>query len=180
MLILGLGSNIYPREFYLEQAISLLIKEKVIEPSKLTISTIFKTKAIQKNTNNDYFDLNFLNLVLVYDSQDLLDAFIILNKIKKIETLLGRVYRGLWAPREIDIDIIFYNDKKIDTAELTIPHKEFLNRSFVILPLLEILPDFTINKNGEKLALKLFVNSDWNDIVISKIDRDFKSLSIIN
>ncbi|HLQ78836.1 MAG TPA: 2-amino-4-hydroxy-6-hydroxymethyldihydropteridine diphosphokinase, partial [Terriglobia bacterium] len=45
-------------------------------------------------------------------------------------------------PRPIDIDILFYNELRIQTPELTVPHPRYSDRRFVLLPLAELLPDF--------------------------------------
>jgi len=65
----------------------------------------------------------------------------LLSEIQEIEHKLGRVRKKRWGPRIIDIDIIFYDDKIIETAELQIPHPQFRNRKFVLVPLLDICPD---------------------------------------
>lgn len=46
-----------------------------------------------------------------------------------------------WGPREIDLDILFYNDLIYSDDDITIPHKDLLNRDFVLIPLNEIAPD---------------------------------------
>lgn len=64
-----------------------------------------------------------------------------LRRIKNIERKMGRVpTEQRWGPREIDIDIVFYNDLVMDTPELVIPHPEAANRRFVLQPLADINP----------------------------------------
>lgn len=60
--------------------------------------------------------------------------------VKSIEQQLGRAERPRNAPREIDIDILFYDDLVLDTPELTIPHPRLHERPFVLVPLQEIDP----------------------------------------
>jgi 2-amino-4-hydroxy-6-hydroxymethyldihydropteridine diphosphokinase len=62
--------------------------------------------------------------------------------LKDIEEKLGRKRRFPWGPREIDLDIIFYGDKVIDEDELVVPHPEFRERRFFLLPLAEIETDY--------------------------------------
>ncbi len=64
----------------------------------------------------------------------------LLSKIKAIEAKLGRVHREVDGPREIDIDILLYDDFVLDLPELTIPHPRMLERAFVMDPLKEIAP----------------------------------------
>ena len=51
---------------------------------------------------------------------------------------VGRQPRFRWGPREIDLDILMYGDRIIDTPNLTIPHPEMHRRNFVLIPLCEI------------------------------------------
>ncbi|MEI7998898.1 MAG: 2-amino-4-hydroxy-6-hydroxymethyldihydropteridine diphosphokinase, partial [Candidatus Omnitrophota bacterium] len=60
--------------------------------------------------------------------------------IGKIEKRLGRVREILNGPRVIDIDILLYDDVKIVTRKLIIPHPRMLERKFVMQPLEEINP----------------------------------------
>ncbi len=65
----------------------------------------------------------------------------ILSAIFEIEEHLGRVRRSKWESRPIDIDILFYEDKILNTKDLTIPHRHLHRRNFVLVPMLEIAPD---------------------------------------
>ena len=64
----------------------------------------------------------------------------LLKQLNSIESELGRVRKEKWKERIIDIDILYYGDKVIDTEKLTIPHPEIQNRRFVLVPLNEIAP----------------------------------------
>lgn len=78
----------------------------------------------------------FLNQAVVVDSD--LEPGLLLEKIKDIELSLGRSKRKHWQSREIDIDILFYGEKVINTQRLTIPHPHIPDRMFALVPLLEI------------------------------------------
>ena len=65
----------------------------------------------------------------------------LLDRVKAIETALGRRPGERWGPRLIDIDIIAYNDVAMRTDRLVLPHPEALNRAFVLVPLAEIAPE---------------------------------------
>ena len=58
--------------------------------------------------------------------------------MKSVENQVGRKVTAKWGPREIDLDILFFNDLIYSDDELTIPHKDLLNRDFVLVPLNEI------------------------------------------
>ena len=65
-------------------------------------------------------------------------------KCLNIEQMLGRnrEKETRWGERPIDIDIIFYDNALIDSQLLTLPHPRMHLRAFVLVPLLELVPDF--------------------------------------
>lgn len=65
----------------------------------------------------------------------------LLRRVKAAEVALGRVETVRWGPRVIDIDILYRGEDAIDTPELTLPHRDVLNRGFVLVPLAELVPD---------------------------------------
>ncbi|MEA3366600.1 MAG: 2-amino-4-hydroxy-6-hydroxymethyldihydropteridine diphosphokinase, partial [Planctomycetota bacterium] len=64
----------------------------------------------------------------------------LLQVLKGIERDLGRRPRVRWGPREIDLDVLLYGDRVIETARLTVPHPRLAQRRFVLAPLSEIAP----------------------------------------
>ena len=62
--------------------------------------------------------------------------------LKKIEKELGRKKGARWSEREIDLDVLFYNDLIYKDDKITIPHIGITERDFVIKPLCEIAPEF--------------------------------------
>jgi 2-amino-4-hydroxy-6-hydroxymethyldihydropteridine diphosphokinase len=73
-----------------------------------------------------------------------LPPFDLLDAIKQLERDLGRVETVRWGPRVIDIDILFYGDLAMQDERLVIPHRDLMNRAFVLIPLAEIAPDLVI------------------------------------
>ena len=82
----------------------------------------------------------FLNQVV--QAQTRLSAQETLDALKRIENDLGRQPNFRYGPRVIDLDILFFNDDMINTDTLVIPHPELTKRAFVLLPLLDIAPDY--------------------------------------
>jgi len=66
----------------------------------------------------------------------------LLEYLKNIEKEIGRRSSKKWGPREIDLDILFFNDNIYSNERVTVPHKDILKRDFVLVPLCEIAPDF--------------------------------------
>jgi 2-amino-4-hydroxy-6-hydroxymethyldihydropteridine diphosphokinase len=62
----------------------------------------------------------------------------LLLALKGIEQSMGRVPSGRWGPRKIDLDILFYDKIILNDDDLAIPHKDLANRSFVLLPLIQL------------------------------------------
>ena len=58
-----------------------------------------------------------------------------------------------WGPRTLDLDLIAYDDVKIDKPELTLPHPRLFERAFVLVPLAEIVPDRLIAGRSVAAAL---------------------------
>jgi 2-amino-4-hydroxy-6-hydroxymethyldihydropteridine diphosphokinase len=66
----------------------------------------------------------------------------LLNAIHEVEKAGGRVRGERWDDRTLDIDIVFFGDKIITESGLSIPHPDYKNRDFVLIPIKEIAPDF--------------------------------------
>ena len=127
-IYLSLGSNIGNRENNLKLALKEL--SEILRIKK--ISSIYETEPLLYQKQD-----NFLNIVVEVSYFD--EAKSLLKNIKDIEKKMGRKATFRFGPRIIDIDIIFFNGKEINDENLTIPHKEWKNRLFVIAPLYEVL-----------------------------------------
>src|SRR5207249_212222 len=66
----------------------------------------------------------------------------LLVRLKHVKKLLGRKHVIRWGPRIIDLDILLYGDLTLDRRGLTIPHPRIDERSFVLLPLRDLLPGY--------------------------------------
>lgn len=128
-----LGTNMGDLRANIETAMRKLEERGVVIK---TSSRILRTKPWGKKDQPD-----FLNVVLEVktdcEPQELLAV------AKSVEADTGRKPdTEQWGPRVIDIDILFYEDLVIETTELSVPHREFLNRPFAIRLLAEIAPTF--------------------------------------
>ncbi|MDE3060904.1 MAG: 2-amino-4-hydroxy-6-hydroxymethyldihydropteridine diphosphokinase [Pseudomonadota bacterium] len=136
MIILGLGSNRGDRRAQLAAAagrLSALI-------GGMRCSRLFESQAMLPAGAPPEWNMPYLNMAISgeYD----LSPQALLAQIKAMEGELGRVARGHWGPREIDIDILAAGKLVLDTPTLTIPHRELLNRDFSLLPLIEVAPEW--------------------------------------
>jgi len=128
---LQLGSNLGNRLQHIEHAKMAIIKDVGII---LKSSAIYETAAWGLTVQPD-----FLNSVIQISTR--FDPFTLLDNLLHIETNLGRVRKEKWAPRTIDIDILFYNHLIIKCTELEIPHPFVHLRKFVLIPLTELNGD---------------------------------------
>ena len=83
---------------------------------------------------------DFLNQVVVVKSD--FSATTLMETILTIEENMGRIRTQKNAPREIDIDILFFNNDIINLPELIVPHPLLQGRKFVLIPLSEIAPNY--------------------------------------
>lgn len=139
---LSLGSNMESRIGYLEKAISKL---RLMKDSEVTaISSIYETDPV------GYIDQpSFLNLVVCIKTT--LPPFELLAETQQIENELGRKREIRWGPRTIDLDILLYDQENMKMESLTLPHPRMWQRSFVIIPLLEVAPDLIFDVQGVTL-----------------------------
>ena len=93
----------------------------------------------------------FVNAAGLYECS--LAPLDLLAACQAIERAIGREPTAPKGPRVIDIDIIFYGDVAVDTPELTLPHRHYRERRFVLEPLAELAPDLEIG--GEAIARTL-------------------------
>ena len=129
---IGFGSNIGDRLAHIQNAIHALSKTEGITLQK--ISSIYTTDPVGYEEQ-----AQFLNGVAAIQTS--LSPLPLLHTLKDIETTIGRKHRVRWGPREIDLDILIYEDLCVQTEKLVVPHPEMHLRGFVLVPLTEIAPD---------------------------------------
>ena len=132
-VFLGLGGNLGNREAYLTQAIQQINKEV---GAVKNVSGIFESEPWGFEHH-----IPFLNQVVEVETE--LEALCVLDKCQLIEKLLGRkrFQDEGYRPRNIDIDVLFYNDFIYTLPPLILPHKFLHQRMFVLEPLAQIAPD---------------------------------------
>ncbi|MFD1317271.1 2-amino-4-hydroxy-6-hydroxymethyldihydropteridine diphosphokinase [Loigolactobacillus zhaoyuanensis] len=126
---LSIGSNIGDRKAQLQQAIMALENEPAIEV--IQVSSVYETSPVGGVVQDDFYNCA-VHLATSLSAAELLKI------IQQIEQKQKRRRLIHWGPRTIDLDILWYDDATIETANLTIPHPEMAKRAFVLVPLQEI------------------------------------------
>ena len=149
-VFLGLGGNLGDREYFLGEALRRLHATSGVEVS--AVSSIWETKPVGVTAQPD-----FLNAVARLKTS--LAAVALLETCLRIEAELGRVRRVRWGPREIDLDVLWYDGAVVDDARLTLPHPRLGERAFVLMPLAELAPelvigDVSVQRRAEELAAR--------------------------
>ncbi|HPX26411.1 MAG TPA: 2-amino-4-hydroxy-6-hydroxymethyldihydropteridine diphosphokinase [Treponemataceae bacterium] len=150
-VVLGLGSNnslwisgeLLQPEDILKKACVLL--STVLEKESLSFSSVYKTKPLYHTDQ-----LDFLNMIVSGYYRG--SALELLSQTQEIEASLGRNRSNELrnGPRTLDIDIEIFGLEILRTEILTIPHEKIAEREFVLIPLLEILPEYADPISGVK------------------------------
>lgn len=138
-VFLALGSNLNDPIAQIKEAIQSLAQTV----AGIQCAQLYQSKPLGPQDQPD-----FVNTVI--SGHTALTPNELLTKIQEIELQQQRVKTQHWGPRTIDIDILFYGNLRMNTPELTIPHKELFNRAFVTIPLLDLIPD-GITPTGDQL-----------------------------
>ena len=152
---LQLGSNLGERAKFISDAVKK-ISESIGKVS--TLSQVYESTPWRVDGQANYLN-QIIEVKTIFSAQD------ILASILKIEKDLGRVRIEKWGERLIDIDIIFFNNDIIETAELCIPHRHMHERNFVLVPLHEIAPDF-LHPKYQKTVAQLYNQSRDSEKVV--------------
>lgn len=140
IVYLALGSNLGNREENLKQAISSLSPQMLVKEK----SQVYETPpwGVEEQPR-------FLNQVV--KAQTYLQPEQLLKHIKRLEVALGRKATFRHGPREIDIDILMYDDLVLNTSLLTLPHPHMHERGFVLLPMMDIAPELVHPLTGKSV-----------------------------
>lgn len=132
----GLGANLGDRERTLREAVAALGAEEGIEV--VAVSTLRETEPVGVGEQP-----LFLNGAAALDTT--LEATELLDRLLAVEHRFGRVrVPGEHGPRTIDLDLLLFDDEKIDEPGLTVPHPRLRERRFVLEPLAELDPGLVV------------------------------------
>ena len=149
VVYIALGSNLGDRQAQCEAAIRGLEATGLVRV--LARSRWYETEPLVPEGADARLWGNFINGAVKVETN--LEPIDLLHLLKKIEAKLGRgPSLQMWAPRPIDLDILFYDDLVLNEEGLTIPHPELHKRTFVLEPLCDIAPTFIHPVLGRTVA----------------------------
>lgn len=159
---LSLGSNVGDSVNILKWAIDKIDKLPGTRVAK--ISRLYVTEPIGY-VEQDYF----YNCCIAIDTE--YAPIELLEDLQTIEKEGGRVRIIRWGPRTLDIDILLFNEDKIDDERLVVPHPRMFERAFTLLPILDILNTGiyypmvreSLLKIGDSQEVKVCRDDNWEE-----------------
>jgi 2-amino-4-hydroxy-6-hydroxymethyldihydropteridine diphosphokinase len=155
----ALGSNLGDRLENLQAARRQILEIDEVHPPILS-SGVYETEPVDCEPGA----LKFLNAVIEFDYNG--DPGQLLEQVARIEESLGRKRdHQKSVSRTIDIDLLYYGDRQIDSERLQVPHPRMHLRKFVLQPLTDIRPDLIL-PNQRKTIRQLLSASGESEVVV--------------
>ncbi|MCA9771028.1 MAG: 2-amino-4-hydroxy-6-hydroxymethyldihydropteridine diphosphokinase [Myxococcales bacterium] len=154
LAFIALGSNLGDRAAYLQYA-----RASIAELGELKgISGIYETAPVGGPAQGAY-----LNQVVAVDTA--MEPERLLEGIQRIERSAGRERRERWGPRTLDLDLLLYGDRVIESERLTVPHPRMHERRFVLSPLADLAPNARNPVHGRTIRELLDELPDRGEVV---------------
>ncbi len=138
-VFIGLGSNLDDPDWQIQQAMREI--DEIPDTGLVRLSSHYQTAPVGLVDQPP-----FVNAVVQVET--ILSPHELLHHLAEIEQRHGRVRGEKNGPRTLDLDILLFNDWRIDDAQLVLPHPRMHERAFVLVPLVEIAPDAQIPGRG--------------------------------
>ncbi|HCB1860965.1 TPA: 2-amino-4-hydroxy-6-hydroxymethyldihydropteridine diphosphokinase [Citrobacter amalonaticus] len=133
LVYIALGSNLASPLEQVNAAVNAI--GEIPESQIVAISSFYRTLPLGPQDQPDY-----LNAAVALETT--LEPETLLDHTQRIELQQGRVRKAeRWGPRTLDLDIMLFGDRVINSERLTVPHYDMKNRGFMLWPLFEIAPD---------------------------------------
>jgi 2-amino-4-hydroxy-6-hydroxymethyldihydropteridine diphosphokinase len=142
--IIGLGSNLGDRRATLDGAIAALAVTPGVGVRR--VSSYHETDPVGGPPGQG----RYLNAAAVLETT--LDPLGLLHTLEAIEARFGRVRTVRWGERTLDLDLLLFGDRIIQTPELTVPHPRLAERRFVLEPMAEVAPDAVEPRSGRTVS----------------------------
>lgn len=133
LVYIALGSNLASPLEQVNAAVNAI--REIPESRVVAVSSFYRTPPLGPQDQPDY-----LNAAVALETT--LEPETLLDHTQRIELQQGRVRKAeRWGPRTLDLDIMLFGDRIINSERLTVPHYDMKNRGFMLWPLFDIAPD---------------------------------------
>ena len=148
---IALGANLGDRCANLRRGLALLAPDVTV----LAVSPLYESAPVGVTAQPAFF-----NAVCLVATD--LEPLALLDRLQGIEREVGRRPGPRWGPRPLDLDILFYDDLRLESQRLTVPHPRLRERAFVLRPLADLRRDRVLPgwSDGLREALALVDTSD--------------------
>lgn len=136
---IGLGANLGDAKAALHAAIEAL--------ARFPGTTLLGASSMYRSSPVESSGPDYLNAVAWIETR--LDPHALLAELQRVEHEHGRERPYRNAPRTLDLDLLVYGDRRIETATLSVPHPRLHTRAFVLRPLAEVAPDLVVPGRGQ-------------------------------
>jgi 2-amino-4-hydroxy-6-hydroxymethyldihydropteridine diphosphokinase len=130
--LIGIGSNVGDKAGNIRRAVALLCADGAVRLVRL--SRLFRSEP-WGILDQDWFVNGAASVATDVPPRELL------RRCLAVEDEMGRVRRQKWGPRLVDVDVLTYRGETIDMPDLKVPHPFIEQRSFVVLPMMDLAPD---------------------------------------
>jgi 2-amino-4-hydroxy-6-hydroxymethyldihydropteridine diphosphokinase len=150
--LIGLGSNLGDRRAALQSALAQLSATTGVVVVK--VSSFHETAPVGGPEGQGLF----LNAAAALHTT--LEPVPLLQLLLDIEARHGRVRTVRWGPRTLDLDLLLFDDRIVNTPELAVPHPRLAVRRFVLEPLAEIAPD-AVNPVTQRTVIEMLADLEY-------------------
>jgi len=130
-VFIGLGSNLGDRKKNIENSVDLLVGTK--KTNLLKRASYYETEPV--GPNQPWFINTAIKVETNLSPEGLLDS------CKAVERRIGRFDTTHWGPRLVDLDLLLFGDRVLNTERLEVPHPQMEKREFVLRPVIELEPE---------------------------------------
>lgn len=131
-------------------------------------SPVYETEPV--GVKEEHRHLKFLNAVLICETE--LDLWTWFDRIRKLEITLGRVRSNdRYAPRIIDLDVLYFGTNRVTGPDLELPHHAWKRRRFVVQPLADVRPDWIMP--GEARSVKEILDKLEDPSEVTLVSREW-------
>ncbi|ATJ81181.1 2-amino-4-hydroxy-6-hydroxymethyldihydropteridine diphosphokinase [Halomonas beimenensis] len=132
---IGLGSNLDGPHEHVERALDEL--DALPLTRRRQASRRYASRPVGPADQAD-----FVNAVAELETR--LSPLALLDQLQALEQRHGRVRGRRWGPRTLDLDLLLFDERRMATPRLILPHPEMTRRAFVLVPLAELAPELSL------------------------------------